>query len=149
MCAVVQRVSEAQVAVDGEVVGRIGRGLLVLLGVAVGDADDDARQMAQKIAELRIFEDDAGKMNHWLAEAAGKMLVVSQFTLLGDCRKGRRPSFIEAAPPEEAERLYELFVGEVRRGGIEVETGRFRQHMDVQLVNDGPVTLLVDSRKTF
>src|SRR5689334_20941705 len=106
MRAVVQRVSQAQVVVAGEIVGRIKRGLLVLLGVAVGDADDDARQLAQKIVELRIFNDDDGKMNRLLAEAGGAMLVVSQFTLLGDCRKGRRPSFIDAAPPEEAQRLY-------------------------------------------
>ena len=149
MRACVQRVSQAQVTVAGEVTGRIERGLLVLLGVAAGDTDDDARQMAQKIAELRIFNDDEGKMNRSLAEAGGAMLVVSQFTLLGDCRKGRRPSFIDAAPPEEAEWLYQLFVGVVRGMGITVETGRFRQHMDVMLVNDGPVTLLLDSRKLF
>jgi D-aminoacyl-tRNA deacylase len=144
-----QRVSRAAVTIAGELVGQIERGLLVLLGVAVGDSDDDAKQMAQKIVDLRVFEDDAGKMNRSLAEAAGAMLVVSQFTLLGDCRKGRRPSFIEAAPPEEAQRLYQLFVTEVQNRGIHVETGRFREHMDVSLVNDGPVTLLLDSRKTF
>jgi D-aminoacyl-tRNA deacylase len=149
MRACVQRVSQAQVSVAGEVVGRIQRGLLVLLGVAAGDADDDARQLAQKVAELRIFSDEAGKMNRSLAEAGGAMLVISQFTLLGDCRKGRRPSFIDAAPPEEADRLYQLFVGAVRELGITVETGRFREHMDVMLVNDGPVTLLLDSRKLF
>ena len=149
MRAVVQRVSQAQVVVAGEVVGRIDRGLLVLLGVAVGDSDDDARQLAQKIVELRIFEDDAGKMNRALAEAGGAMLVVSQFTLLGDCRKGRRPSFIEAAPPEEAQRLYRLFVDVVGQHNIHVETGRFREHMEVTLTNDGPVTLLLDSRKSF
>jgi D-aminoacyl-tRNA deacylase len=149
MRACVQRVSRAAVTIAGESVGQIERGLLVLLGVAVGDSDDDAKQMAQKIVELRVFEDDAGKMNRSLAEAAGAMLVVSQFTLLGNCRKGRRPSFIEAAPPEEAQRLYQLFVTEVQNRGIHVETGRFREHMDVSLVNDGPVTLLLDSRKTF
>ena len=149
MRACVQRVSQAQVTVAGVATGRIDRGLLVLLGVAAGDSDDDARQMAQKIAELRIFDDDDGKMNRSLTEAGGAMLVVSQFTLLGDCRKGRRPSFIDAAPPEEAERLYQLFVGAVREMGIAVETGRFRQHMDVMLVNDGPVTLLLDSKKLF
>jgi D-aminoacyl-tRNA deacylase len=149
MRACIQRVSRAAVTIAGESVGQIERGLLVLLGVAVGDSDDDAKQMAQKIVELRIFEDDAGKMNRSLAEAAGAMLVVSQFTLLGDCRKGRRPSFIEAAPPEEAQRLYQLFVSEVQNRGIHVETGRFREHMEVSLVNDGPVTLLLDSRKTF
>jgi D-aminoacyl-tRNA deacylase len=149
MRACVQRVSQAQVTVAGDVIGRIDRGLLVLLGVAVGDTDDDARQMAQKITELRVFEDDAGKMNRSLVEAGGAMLVVSQFTLLGYCRKGRRPSFTDAAPPEDAERLYQLFVAAVRELGIQVETGRFRQHMDVSLTNDGPVTLLLDSRKLF
>jgi D-aminoacyl-tRNA deacylase len=149
MRACVQRVSQAQVTVADEITGRIERGLLVLLGVAAGDTDDDARQMAQKIVELRIFPDDEGKMNRSLAEAGGAMLVVSQFTLLGDCRKGRRPSFIEAAPPEEADRLYQLFVAAVQQQGIRVETGRFRAHMDVSLVNDGPVTLLLDSRKAF
>ncbi len=149
MRACVQRVSRAEVTIAGESVGQIKRGLLVLLGVAVGDTDDDAKQMAQKIVELRVFEDDAGKMNRSLSEAAGAMLVVSQFTLLGDCRKGRRPSFIEAALPEEAQRLYELFVTKVQNRGIHVETGRFREHMEVSLVNDGPVTLLLDSRKTF
>lgn len=149
MRACVQRVGQALVSVAGEVVGRIDRGLMVLLGVAAGDTDDDARQMAQKIAELRIFNDDAGKMNRSLSESGGAMLVVSQFTLLGDCRKGRRPSFIDAAPPEEADRLYQLFVGTVRELGIAVETGRFREHMDVMLVNDGPVTLLLDSKKLF
>lgn len=149
MRACVQRVSQANVAVAGEVTGRIDRGLVALLGVAVGDTDEDARQLAEKIVELRIFEDDAGKMNRSLVEAEGAMLVVSQFTLLGDCRKGRRPSFIDAAPPGEAERLYELFVAEVRRRGVRAETGRFREHMEVMLVNDGPVTMLLDSRKAF
>jgi D-aminoacyl-tRNA deacylase len=149
MRACVQRVSQAQVTVAGEVVGRIECGLLVLLGVAVGDADQDARQMAQKIVELRIFEDDAGKMNRSLVEAGGAMLVVSQFTLLGDARKGRRPSFIDAAPPEEAERLYQIFVTAAAELGVRVETGRFRTLMDVSLTNDGPVTLLLDSRKQF
>jgi D-tyrosyl-tRNA(Tyr) deacylase len=153
MRACVQRVAGASVAVDGEtgeeVVGRIDAGLLVLLGVAADDTPDDARQMAQKIVELRVFEDDDGKMNCALAEAGGAMLVVSQFTLLGDCRKGRRPSFTAAAPPELAERLYEDFVAAVRATGIEVATGRFRRHMRVALVNDGPVTLLLDSRKLF
>jgi D-tyrosyl-tRNA(Tyr) deacylase len=130
-------------------VGRIERGLLVLLGVAVGDTDPDARQMAQKIVELRIFEDDAGKMNRSLLEAGGAMLVVSQFTLLGDARKGRRPSFIDAAPPEEAERLYQIFMSAAAELGVRVETGRFRTHMNVALTNDGPVTLLLDSRKAF
>jgi D-tyrosyl-tRNA(Tyr) deacylase len=145
MRACVQRVTEAGVTVDGEVVGQVGRGLLVLLGVAMGDSDADARWLAEKIAGLRIFEDDAGKMNLSLGDTAGSMLVVSQFTLLGDCRRGRRPSFIDAAPPAEAERLYEVFVAAVRAAGIEVSTGRFRRHMLVSLINDGPVTLIVES----
>jgi D-aminoacyl-tRNA deacylase len=149
MRACVQRVSQASVTVGDEVTGRIERGLLVLLGMAAGDADQDARQMAQKIVELRIYEDEAGKMNRSLVEAGGAMLVVSQFTLLGDCRKGRRPSFVDAAPPAEAERLYQIFVDAVAALGVRVETGRFRAHMDVALINDGPVTLLLDSRKTF
>ena len=149
MRACVQRVSQASVTAIGETAGQIERGLLVLLGVAVGDTDDDARQLAQKIVELRIFNDDDGKMNRSLLETGGAMLVVSQFTLLGDCRKGRRPSFIEAAPPEEAQRFYEKFVETVKGQGVHVETGRFREHMDVALVNDGPVTLLLDSRKGF
>jgi len=149
MRAVVQRVSQASVTVAGEVVGQIGQGMLVLLGVADGDDDRDAATLADKIVGLRIFEDEEGKMNRGLADIGGAMLVVSQFTLLGDCRKGRRPSFVAAAAPETAERLYEVFVQAVRNAGIEVGTGRFRQHMDVALVNDGPVTLLLDSRKLF
>jgi D-tyrosyl-tRNA(Tyr) deacylase len=149
MRAVVQRVSRASVTVGDEVVGRIGRGFLVLLGVAEDDAQEDVIYLAQKIVGLRIFEDDAGKMNLGLADVGGKMLVVSQFTLLGDCRKGRRPSFIRAARPEKAQALYQSFVAEVRGQGIDVETGRFQEHMDVELVNDGPVTLLLDSRREF
>ncbi|HZZ27696.1 MAG TPA: D-aminoacyl-tRNA deacylase [Pirellulales bacterium] len=149
MRACVQRVSQAQVAVAGEIAGHIEHGLLVLLGVAQGDIDEDATHLAQKIVELRIFPDDEGKMNRSLAESGGGMLVVSQFTLLGDCRKGRRPSFIEAAPPDEAERLYLRFVMAAQQQGIRVETGCFRQHMNVLLINDGPVTLLLDSRKIF
>jgi D-tyrosyl-tRNA(Tyr) deacylase len=145
MRACIQRVSRAEVRVEGEVVGRIGRGLMVLLGVAHGDGPQEARQLAGKIAGLRIFEDAQGKMNLGLADVGGEMLVVSQFTLLGDCRKGRRPSFVDAAEPELAESLYEQFVGEVAAGGITVATGRFRQHMEVDLVNDGPVTLIVES----
>jgi D-tyrosyl-tRNA(Tyr) deacylase len=145
MKACVQRVSRARVTVAGEVCGRIGSGLLVLLGVAEDDTDAQARQLADKIAGLRIFEDDQGKMNLALADVGGAMLVVSQFTLLGDCRKGRRPSFTAAAPPELAERLYGVFVQAVAATGIEVATGRFRQHMEVELVNDGPVTLLLDT----
>ena len=149
MRAVVQRVSRASVTVGGEVVGRIGRGFVVLLGVAEDDTQDDVIYMAQKIIGLRAFEDEQGKMNLSLAEIGGRVLVVSQFTLLGDCRKGRRPSFIAAARPERASELYQSFVAEVRGQGIGVETGRFQEHMDVELVNDGPVTLLIDSRKVF
>ncbi|MFV0443850.1 MAG: D-aminoacyl-tRNA deacylase [Planctomycetaceae bacterium] len=149
MRAVVQRVSSASVTVAGDVVGRIGPGLLVLLGVREDDTQDDVIYTAGKVTGLRIFEDDAGKMNRALADAGGAMLVVSQFTLYGDCRQGRRPSFITAARPEQANSLYESFCAEVRGQGIVVETGRFQQHMEVALVNDGPVTLLVDSRKEF
>ncbi|MGE3406346.1 MAG: D-aminoacyl-tRNA deacylase [Pirellulales bacterium] len=148
MLACLQCVSRADVTVDSQIVGQIGRGLLVLLGVAMDDNEADAVQLARKVAELRVFEDDAGKMNLALADVGGAMLVVSQFTLLGDCRKGRRPSFVAAAPPVQAERLYESFVAAVRSLGIPVETGRFRQHMQVALVNDGPVTLLVESRRS-
>ena len=149
MRAVVQRVSSASVTVAGEVTGAIERGLLVLLGVSVDDTQKDIVYTAGKLIGLRVFEDADGKMNLSLAEAGGSMLVVSQFTLYGDCRKGRRPSFIEAARPEVASALYESFCAEVRGQGIRVETGRFQQHMDVALVNDGPVTLLIDSRKGF
>jgi len=145
MRACVQRVRRAQVTVAGEVCGQIGHGMLVLLGVAGGDTEADARWLAQKIAGLRIFEDPEQKMNLSLADVGGSMLVVSQFTLLGDCRKGRRPDFTAAAPPETAETLYEIFVAAVAAQGIPVATGRFRQHMEVELVNDGPVTLVVDS----
>ncbi len=149
MRAVVQRVSRASVTVDGELVGAIERGFLVLLGVAEDDDQDDVIFLAAKIAGLRIFEDADGKMNLGLADVGGKMLVVSQFTLLGDCRKGRRPSFVRAARPELAETLYNSFAAEVRGQGIEVQTGRFQVHMDVELVNDGPVTLLLESKKAF
>ena len=121
----------------------------MLLGVGTDDTDADAVALAVKIAGLRVFEDDDGKMNLALDDVDGRMLVVSQFTLFGDCRKGRRPSFVEAARPEQAERLYESFVAEIRGQGLQVETGRFQTHMDVSLVNDGPVTLLLDSRKAF
>jgi D-tyrosyl-tRNA(Tyr) deacylase len=147
--ACVQRVTQANVIVDGQVVGEIGRGLLVLLGVTQDDTPRDVEYLAEKITGLRIFGDDEGKMNRSLLDVGGAMLVVSQFTLLGDCRKGRRPSFIAAAPPELAEQLYEQFVAAVERLGARVATGRFRAHMDVGLVNDGPVTLLLDSRKEF
>ena len=149
MRAVVQRVSRSRVTVDGEVTGEIGKGFLVLLGVADGDTAADASLLAEKIVGLRVFEDAEGKMNLSLADVGGAMLVVSQFTLLGDCRKGRRPSFIAAARPEVARELYEAFVSAVRRQEIVAATGRFQAHMDVELVNDGPVTLLLDSRKEF
>lgn len=147
MRAVVQRASRASVTVEGDVVGAIQQGLVVLLGVAREDTEADADYLAQKIAGLRIFEDEAGKMNRSLVDISGGCLVISQFTLYGDCRKGRRPSFITAAPPEQAAALYERFVAGVRGQGIEVATGRFRTHMDVELVNDGPVTLMLDSRR--
>ncbi len=145
MRACIQRVSEAHVTVEGVETGRIGRGLVVLLGVGHEDGEAEVRWLAEKIVGLRIFEDDAGKMNRSLAEVGGGMLVVSQFTLYGDCRRGRRPSFIDAAPPELAERLYEAFVEMARKVGIAVGTGRFREHMMVSLVNDGPVTLWIDT----
>jgi D-tyrosyl-tRNA(Tyr) deacylase len=146
MRAVVQRVSRGAVRVDGQVVGEIGRGLLVLLGVAAGDGEDDARWMADKVAQLRIFEDDAGKMNRSVADVGGGVLLVSQFTLLGDARKGNRPSFIGAAPPAEANALYERAAELLRGRGLPVAQGVFRAHMEVDSVNDGPVTLLLDSR---
>ena len=149
MRACVQRVTRASVTVEGELVGEIGRGLLVLLGVTGDDTEDDARQLADKICGLRIFEDADDKMNQALEDISGAMLVVSQFTLYGDCRKGRRPSFTKAAPPEQAEALYDTFIAGVGMRGIKVATGRFRAHMDVALVNDGPVTLLLDSKKLF
>jgi D-tyrosyl-tRNA(Tyr) deacylase len=145
--AVVQRVSRASVTVAGEVVGRIDHGLVVLLGVAEGDTQDDVIFLATKIVGLRIFPDDQAKMNRSMLDVGGRMLVISQFTLLGDCRKGRRPSFIEAARPERAVELYRGFVAEVKGQGIEVETGRFQEHMVVELVNDGPVTLILDTRQ--
>jgi D-tyrosyl-tRNA(Tyr) deacylase len=135
--------------VDGAVCGRISAGLVVLLGVAADDTADDVAYLADKIVNLRIFGDDEGKMNRSLADVGGAMLVVSQFTLLGDARKGRRPSYIAAATPELAESLYEQFVAAVRNRGIEVATGKFRAQMQVALVNDGPVTLLLDSRRLF
>jgi D-tyrosyl-tRNA(Tyr) deacylase len=145
MRACIQRVIEGRVTVDGEVVGEIARGLVVLLGVGHGDGDAEVAWLAEKIIGLRIFEDDAGKMNRSLNEIRGAMLVVSQFTLYGDCRKGRRPSFTAAAPPQLAEKLYNDFVDRVRAAGIEVAAGRFREHMRVSLVNDGPVTVWIDT----
>ena len=145
MKACIQRVSSARVRVEGETVGEIGRGLLVLLGVAVGDGPAELRWMVDKVLGLRIFDDGEGKMNLALADVAGELLVVSQFTLLGDCRKGRRPSFINAAPPEMAERMYDEFVAATRAAGVTTATGRFRTTMAVELVNDGPVTIWIDS----
>ena len=149
MRAVLQRVTRASVTVDGEVVGQITSGWLVLLGVARGDEDADADKLAAKVAGLRAFEDDTGKMNRDVLEVRGSILVVSQFTLLGDCRAGRRPSFTAAADPAEAERLYLRFAEALRGLGLPVETGTFRADMKVELLNDGPVTLLLDSRKAF
>jgi D-tyrosyl-tRNA(Tyr) deacylase len=146
MRAVVQRVSSASVKVDDAVIGEIAKGLLVLLGIAQGDSPAQADWLAEKLVGLRIFEDDAGKMNRSLDEVGGAMLVVSQFTLYGDCRKGRRPSFVEAAPPEEAVPLYEAFIRAVQSLGVTVATGRFGAMMRVTLVNEGPVTLIVDTK---
>ena len=149
MRAVVQRVSRASVTVDESVVGKIGKGLLVLLGVSNNDTETDARYCVEKILNLRIFEDAEGKMNLSLIDLAGELLVVSQFTLYGDTRRGRRPSFIDAAPPAEANRLYEYFVAECRQQISNVQTGQFQAMMDVELLNDGPVTILIDSEKLF
>ncbi|MFW6010963.1 MAG: D-aminoacyl-tRNA deacylase [Desulfosalsimonas sp.] len=146
MLAVIQRVKKASVSVEDETVGSIGPGLLVLLGVADSDTESDISYTADKVVNLRIFGDDEGKMNRSLIDTGGQMLVVSQFTLLGDCRKGRRPSFVKAADPEKAESFYLRFVDKVRKKGVSAETGRFQAMMDVSLINDGPVTLIVDSR---
>ncbi len=145
MRAVVQRVSEARVEVDGAVVGAIGRGLCVLLGVGRNDDEADAETLCRKIVGLRLFEDEAGRFDRGLDDVDGALLVVSQFTLYGDCRKGRRPSFTDAAPPERAEALYERFVAHARAAGARVATGRFGAHMALALVNDGPVTLVLDT----
>lgn len=145
MRAVVQRVNQSRVAVDRKTTGEIGPGLLVFLGVDTEDRSNDADYLADKIVHLRIFEDENKKMNRSLLDTGGQMLVVSQFTLLGDCRKGRRPSFVRAAPPDLAERLYMHFVSQVREKGVTVETGKFRAMMAVSLVNNGPVTLILES----
>jgi D-aminoacyl-tRNA deacylase len=143
--AVVQRVSRARVVVEGEVVGEIGAGLCVLVGVARGDGEDAAVRLAAKVARLRIFEDDAGKFDRSVLDTGGAALVVSQFTLIADTRKGNRPSFVDAAPPDEAEALYERFCEELRALGVPVETGVFGARMEVSLVNDGPVTIVLDA----
>lgn len=148
MRAIIQRVSCAGVVVDGRTVSEIGRGLLVLVGVGHADTDRKAAWMADKIIGLRIFDDAAGKMNLSVQEVGGSLLVVSQFTLLADCRKGRRPSFTDAAPPEVADRLYQVVVARMREAGVQVETGVFQAHMEVQLVNDGPVTVILDTQAT-
>lgn len=147
MIAVIQRVVSASVTVEGAVVGAIGRGILVLLGVERGDTEVDARYLADKIADLRIFADDGGKMNRSVIDIGGKILSVSQFTLVGSCDKGRRPSFDRAAPPDEGKRLYEIFNRFLRERGLVVETGIFQADMLVSLVNDGPVTFVIQSRK--
>ncbi len=147
--ALLQRVTGASVSVAGEVVGRIGRGLVVFVGVAGGDTEKDAQYLAQKTVSLRIFADEAGRFNLSALDIKGELLVVSQFTLLADTRKGRRPGFAGAAPPAQAEVLFERFVAEARASGLKVETGRFQQYMQVEIHNDGPVTILLDSRDKF
>jgi len=149
MRAVVQRVSRAQVTVSGEIAGKIRRGLVVLLGVTHSDSETDANYLADKVAGLRVFEDENGKMNLDAAAVGGGILVVSQFTLYGDVRRGKRPSFDAAAPPERARQLYEYFVERIRTAGLQCVTGRFQEMMQVELVNDGPVTILLDSAKAF
>jgi D-tyrosyl-tRNA(Tyr) deacylase len=149
MRAVVQRVQQARVTVSGQTTGEIGQGLLVLLGVGQNDTEAAADYLSEKIAGLRIFEDDTGRMNRAVAEVGGAVLVVSQFTVFGDVRRGKRPSFDAAARPEKARQLYEYFVGKLRGAGLPCETGRFQEIMQVELVNDGPVTILLDSEKIF
>ena len=149
MKALLQRVSGASVSIAGKEVGKIGQGLVVFVGVADGDTGKDAQYLAQKTVSLRIFPDEAGRFNLSALDIKGELLVVSQFTLLADTRKGRRPSFIEAAPPAQAEALFEQFVEEARASGLKVETGRFQQYMQVEIHNDGPVTILLDSRDKF
>ncbi|MFC2072609.1 D-aminoacyl-tRNA deacylase [Chloroflexota bacterium] len=149
MKVLLQRVTSASVSVGGEVVGSIGRGLVVFVGVADGDTEKDVQYLAQKTVSLRIFSDEAGRFNLSALDIKGELLVVSQFTLLADARKGRRPSFTEAAPPAQAEALFEQFVEQARATGLNVETGRFQQYMQVEIHNDGPVTILLNSREKF
>lgn len=148
MRAVVQRVKEAGVSVDGSLLGQIERGLVILLGVGQDDKEEDVDYLLSKIIHLRIFEDDEGKMNRSLLDIKGEMLVISQFTLYGDCRKGRRPSFVSAAGPEKAESLYEYFIAEGAKAGIRTVPGKFQAMMDISLVNSGPVTIILESQKT-
>jgi D-tyrosyl-tRNA(Tyr) deacylase len=147
--ALLQRVSRASVAVAGEEVGRIGRGLVVLIGVAIGDTEKDAQYLMEKVVNLRIFNDDRDRFNLSALDVGGGLLLISQFTLLADTRRGRRPGFEEAAPPDLAEKLFDFCVGLARRSGLEVATGRFQQHMQVEIHNDGPVTVMLDSREKF
>jgi len=147
--ALLQRVTGASVSIGDEEVGRIGRGLVVLLGVASGDTEKEAQYLAQKIVNLRIFSDEEGRFNLSALDIKGELLLVSQFTLLADTRKGRRPSFVGAAPPAQAEELFEYFVAQARATGLRVETGRFQQYMQVEIHNDGPVTIMLDSREKF
>ena len=147
MIAIIQRVKKSSVSTGGKVIGKIGRGLLILLGVDKKDRPADADYLVEKIINLRVFEDKDGRMNRSLIEIGGKLLIVSQFTLLGDCRKGRRPSFVNAAGPEKANELYMHFIARVEQKGITAETGQFGAMMDVSLINDGPVTLIVESKK--
>ncbi len=149
MKVLLQRVTRASVSVGGEVVGRIGRGLVVFVGVASGDTEKDAQYLAQKAVSLRIFSDEEGRFNLSALDIKGELLVVSQFTLLADTRKGRRPSFIEAAPPAQAEEIFERFVEQARATGLRVDTGRFQQYMQVETHNDGPVTILLESKRKF
>lgn len=147
MRLIIQRVTEAKVVVRGDEIGRIGRGLCLFIGIAKGDTEEDANYLAQKATELRIFEDGAGKFNRSLSDLSGEILVVSEFTLYGDCTKGRRPSFSQAAPPEDAERLYDYFVEKLEERGLNVATGRFQAMMEVTLVNSGPVTFILESKQ--
>lgn len=149
MRCVVQRVKRASVTVEGETIGEIGRGLLVLVGVGHEDGESDIKWMADKVVGLRIFEDEEGKFNLSLADVQGQILLVSQFTLYGDCRRGKRPSFSDAAPPILAKKLFERLVNSLRINGFKVETGEFQSNMDVELINQGPVTIMIDSKKNF